>query len=158
MRMMDMSNWLGFSLSPNHHHQQHGHSNPDHHIAGGEPSREDPSCGCEGSSFASAAAGGCGDDGVAFGEPLPVMPLRSDGSVCVMDTFPSNPGGSGGGNRNPCILTFRRGLHIFLFSGRFLIDAAANLIHDLSTSIDCSSLPFYPLLFLPHKPLRLKWS
>ncbi|MQM08346.1 hypothetical protein Taro_041201 [Colocasia esculenta] len=96
--MMDMSNWLGFSLSPHHHqHPQHGHHNSNHHhhhIAGGEPGRDDASCDCEEGGFAAGGPAGCGD-GVGFGDPLPVMPLRSDGSVCIMEPFRSGHGGGG---------------------------------------------------------------
>ncbi|XP_078444664.1 AP2-like ethylene-responsive transcription factor ANT [Wolffia australiana] len=88
MRMMNMSNWLGFSLSPNHHHQQRGHPN------GSEPGREGPPCNCDDATFATATAGGAAADGrVPFGEPLSSIPLRSDGSVCVMDVFSGNASG-----------------------------------------------------------------
>ncbi|RZR78381.1 hypothetical protein BHM03_00003691 [Ensete ventricosum] len=77
---MEMSSWLGFSLSSS--------------------SRGDGSCCCEEDQFGGggegsgggAAAGG-GDDGrvelgFASSNPLVLMPLRSDGSICLMEPPP----------------------------------------------------------------------
>ncbi|XP_065050831.1 AP2-like ethylene-responsive transcription factor AIL1 [Musa acuminata AAA Group] len=79
---MEMSGWLGFSLSSS--------------------SRGDGSCCCEddqfggggeGSGGGGGGGGGGGDDGrvelgFASSNPLVLMPLRSDGSICLMEPPP----------------------------------------------------------------------
>ncbi|XP_010061622.2 AP2-like ethylene-responsive transcription factor CRL5 isoform X1 [Eucalyptus grandis] len=109
-------NWLGFSLSPHHlkmevapqaeHHQNHHHH---HHQYHHQPQQGEP-----GSYFLSAPpppphysssglcyGGGVGDNnnGGYLHSPLSVMPLKSDGSLCIMEALTrSRPQGLGQGS------------------------------------------------------------
>ncbi|KAF7850338.1 hypothetical protein BT93_L5599 [Corymbia citriodora subsp. variegata] len=111
-------NWLGFSLSPHHlkmevapqaeHHQNHQHHQ--HHHYHHQPQQGEP-----GSYFLSPppppphysssglcyGGGGVGDNnnGGYLHSPLSVMPLKSDGSLCIMEALTrSRPQGLGQGS------------------------------------------------------------
>ncbi|XP_068663928.1 AP2-like ethylene-responsive transcription factor AIL1 [Aristolochia californica] len=71
-----MNNWLGFSLSP--------HLSIDGDESRGDEGGSDVGCCYEGF--------GGGEEGFSH---LSVMPLRSDGSLCVMEAFRRSNGGSG---------------------------------------------------------------
>ncbi|CAI0464385.1 unnamed protein product, partial [Linum tenue] len=79
------SSWLGFSLSPhmkmdadNNHHHQHYHHTGALYLSGNNPS---PGISYDG------GGGGGGGAGFHHHSPLTVMPLKSDGSLCIMEAL-----------------------------------------------------------------------
>ncbi|GAB4852408.1 hypothetical protein Ancab_016601 [Ancistrocladus abbreviatus] len=103
------NNWLGFSLSPHmkmevasdpgHHQYQHHHHHPHHQTQQDAPCAAASSLAATGSvhtsmflptqQLNSATSGVCfgfGENG-AFHPQLTVMPLKSDGSLCIMEAL-----------------------------------------------------------------------
>ncbi|KAI3409032.1 uncharacterized protein J3R85_019827 [Psidium guajava] len=97
------SNWLGFSLSPHHlkmevapqaehHHQSHHHHHYHHQPQQGEPGcyfLSPPPPPPHFSSSSLCYGGGVGDsnNGGFLHSSLSVMPLKSDGSLCIMEAL-----------------------------------------------------------------------
>ncbi|XP_009394291.2 AP2-like ethylene-responsive transcription factor CRL5 [Musa acuminata AAA Group] len=101
MKSMNNSNWLGFSLStrmnmevssePHHHHHHHNHHESHHHQT--QTTTAGVSSGVPCSLFLSPQLssteicyGGEGENGGLYSQ-LPVMPLKSDGSLCIMEAL-----------------------------------------------------------------------
>ncbi|XP_050213019.1 AP2-like ethylene-responsive transcription factor ANT [Mercurialis annua] len=91
------SNWLGFSLSPHMKMEVNGSSDPQHHHQQyhHQESQQVPSSAAEAvptsfylsTSHFNAPSAICYGDNVAFHSPLSVMPLKSDGSLCIMEAL-----------------------------------------------------------------------
>lgn len=71
-------NWLGFSLSPNMKMKETEHNH--HHFNTSLPSTVSTGF------YASSASSSYAENG-AFHSPLSVMPLKSDGSLCIMEAL-----------------------------------------------------------------------
>lgn len=100
MKSMNNSNWLGFSLSTRmnmevssepHHHHHHNHHESHHHQT--QATTAGVSSGVPCSLFLSPQLssteicyGGEGENGGLYSQ-LPVMPLKSDGSLCIMEAL-----------------------------------------------------------------------
>lgn len=98
------NNWLGFSLSPymkmdsanssaqqqlHHHHHHHDYSNQQQQYSFlSPPALEEQQQQLNNPSVCFDNGGrGVGENGGYFISPLTVMPLKSDGSLCIMDDF-----------------------------------------------------------------------
>lgn len=98
------NNWLGFSLSPymkmdsanssaqqqlHHHHHHHDYSNQQQQYSFlSPPALEEQQQQLNNPSVCFDNGGrGVGENGGYFLSPLTVMPLKSDGSLCIMDDF-----------------------------------------------------------------------
>ncbi|XP_030455202.1 AP2-like ethylene-responsive transcription factor CRL5 isoform X2 [Syzygium oleosum] len=110
------NNWLGFSLSPHHlkmevapqaeHHQNHHqHHHYHHQPQQGEPGSyflsppPPPPPHFSSSSLCYGGGVGDGNNGGFLHSPLSVMPLKSDGSLCIMEALTrSRPQGLGQGS------------------------------------------------------------
>ncbi|XP_050208254.1 AP2-like ethylene-responsive transcription factor ANT [Mercurialis annua] len=74
------SNWLGFSLSPHHHHSTSSSSSSAHHTSMA-PSFFDSQTNFSYNSY-------CNEhQNTGFYSSLPVMPLKSDGSLCIIEAL-----------------------------------------------------------------------
>lgn len=80
----DNNNWLGFSLSPHMKMVSNTASDPhNHHFSHQSEAPPTSASFYLNSSTVSYDVGENGD----FHSTLPVMPLKSDGSLCIMDAF-----------------------------------------------------------------------
>ncbi|KAH7520335.1 hypothetical protein FEM48_Zijuj08G0133100 [Ziziphus jujuba var. spinosa] len=90
------NNWLGFSLSPNmkmevssdphHHHQHQTHSSSSSSTSSAAVSHCVPTDFFHSSPYGIYYGGVEGENG-GFYSPLSVMPLKSDGSLCIMEAL-----------------------------------------------------------------------
>lgn len=95
------SNWLGFSLSPHmttmdqanqtndqtHHHHHHAHSHAQTHQPITSLSSPPPSFLPYSSSVTPSLCYGFGDANATYYSHISSMPLKSDGSLCIMEAL-----------------------------------------------------------------------
>lgn len=90
MKSMNNNNWLGFSLSP--HMNMEVPSEPHHH-PNHQPHHQPPPAAVPNGFFLSPHLYGVEGENGGFYSQLPVMPLKSDGSLCIMEALRSQQQG-----------------------------------------------------------------